>query len=667
MSLWSSQGALLGRTSASVQPEDVLTSDLQTLLGSSLLAQARAVTVDYFGVFRTLAAQAVLLNFAHGGSVDAQLLEDEEFWSNELNAVWWTPVGAAARIAIFNTSSNEQTVSWSSKGEESTSVSVPALGVVWETPSPAETQAGIGSFHISTDGANGTIRALGFVATPDGSYVNTLRFLDPGASLSDSLYATGLSFPGPSYSLVLHNVSPSPIQVAGKAFFRSKNGSTPPPVDLRPLTLPGLGSAQVRLEDSLQAGLEDVTAVKLTSFSGRATLIAGLSILYPGSPGLSASVPFRDVTTEESATGGYPWRIDGDYTTTVYLTNATSEDKTIVARVAAAGQTDYVLNPKQLQAGETALFNLRAMHDSSTPDQNGKAFPNLSAGQFIWSIAATQNDEGGILGRAVMESRRENTLRSYSCFSCTCGAAISYLSSQGPSGNLTVNQEAAVYVFGNYTSRCGATQIPPRAPVTPSSWENYNPQFNIVDGNPSEVTAIESGIASLTAHYTANPITFNQGSCTYTQQDVTTTVNVTAGTLASQIPTYLPVVATTLSQPSSGCPAGTSGWDRAVTRQVQDQRSASISAPGQLMQEQLTLASDGMKAANGDFRIGYQNTNALGQISDEYAACGYACPSNPSAMTYVNQAINDTWNGGSYSMRTSSLAYGCKSVTVDGK
>ena len=80
----------------------------------------------------------------------------------------------------------------------------------------------------------------------------------------------------------------------------------------------------------------------------------------------------------------------------------------------------YWLAPKQLPAGASAVYDLRAIRDQQTPDREGQVLPaNVAGGQFRWSVQKTPGSEQARLnGRSELISVTGQTTRSYSCGQC---------------------------------------------------------------------------------------------------------------------------------------------------------------------------------------------------------------------------------------------------------
>jgi len=114
-------------------------------------------------------------------------------------------------------------------------------------------------------------------------------------------------------------------------------------------------------------------------------------------------------------TGSYPWKIDNDFTTIVYITNISDQKAEFVGEVNYQGG-HVVLEPRKLNPHETAVFDLRDFRDSQESDSLGnKLPPDVSLGQFKWAVKGITNGKLLLVGRAEMVSRSEAVSSSYSC------------------------------------------------------------------------------------------------------------------------------------------------------------------------------------------------------------------------------------------------------------
>ncbi len=528
-SFWDLAGREISTIPIQMQPQAISAFDFAAQLNGAAIDTVRSVSVSYYGVFRSLASQITLSGYESGASSDATLYEDQEYYTPSLNSVWWAPPNSKAYISVSNSSTGPETVSFVVNGVARL-LNLPSRGsYLAELPAP-DNQDHLASAAISSSAANGVIRATGFVALPGGSYISTVRFVDPGVLLSGSLAATGLSLKENQYVLAVKNLKAVSESITPTLFFHAPGM---PPASLAPVTLAPGQVSSISVSSS-ETPVSDVVAVKLSSSGGAGSFLASLSTMPDSKLQLAASPPFRDVQTEESGTGGYPWRLDGDFETHVYITNTTSEPKIVFARITAANQPDYVPGATQLAPGQTAEYDLRALRDQHISDSLGNTMsPNVTTGQFIWGLQAQATDDHGVLGRASMISATQKTLRSYSCYSCSCSYALSQISMIIPDPSINPNDFQNVSTLGYYSSPCAGTSVPPNSPITPG-YNSYDAaMITMANGNPATMHAVGAGYSGLQASSGGGQILFNQGSCVYQSENLTSSGSVT---IADQTP-----------------------------------------------------------------------------------------------------------------------------------
>lgn len=104
-----------------------------------------------------------------------------------------------------------------------------------------------------------------------------------------------------------------------------------------------------------------------------------------------------------------------NFTTVVYITNISDQEAQFVGEVNSHG-TKVALDPRKLRPGETAVFDMQKFRDEQTADGSGnKLSPDVTQGQFKWSIFGVTNGKLLLIGRAEMVSRSQNISSSYSC------------------------------------------------------------------------------------------------------------------------------------------------------------------------------------------------------------------------------------------------------------
>jgi hypothetical protein len=109
-----------------------------------------------------------------------------------------------------------------------------------------------------------------------------------------------------------------------------------------------------------------------------------------------------------------------------------------------------------------------------------------------------------------------------------------------------------------------------------------------------------------------------------------------------------------------GAPAGSAGYVRWVTLQLQDSAGQGILRSGVTVADTITTPPNnafGMGTATGSFA-----TDSSGEWPDEYYVCTTACPGSTATVTG-----SQSWTANSMQMgHVNSVVYSCTSITIDG-
>jgi hypothetical protein len=194
-------------------------------------------------------------------------------------------------------------------------------------------------------------------------------------------------------------------------------------------------------------------SVKVSSSGQAGSLIGELAIARADGSFVS-DIPLRDSGPVRKATGSYPWRLDGDYNTIVTVTNVIDSVAKFQAWINYPGGS-YQFTARELQAGETATFDLRKLRDLGVKDVKGHSLPTyVLGGQFRWSIAQG-GGETKLNGRAEIASVKANRRSSYSCEVC-CPNSFMYGSLVANSLSMEVGDTSATTVWGSYQDCYGS-------------------------------------------------------------------------------------------------------------------------------------------------------------------------------------------------------------------
>jgi hypothetical protein len=353
-----------------------------------------------------------------GGSIDETFNVLEEPGSDTREAVWWMPRKSTAVLALGNSSGNAARANIEFSRGESEEVDIPAGKTRFVRRHATGNQARIESVKIVTQGDAGAIRLAGFIAGDDESFASSIRFYDTKKTAQPNLYALNLRLSQTTPRIVLKNTSDA--TVTAKPIFLTSNGNEDNPVELpsralAPHEVVDLELSGLRAASASRSDLDSV-GVRIENSGAPGSLI-GAAYSTDHTTGLTYDVPLRDTGPSRNRTGSYPWRIDGDYSTIVSVSNAGNQPAAFQVEIRYA-DGPYSIRPRQLKPGETAYFDLRKLRDEQTPDRTGKTLPlTLDRGQFHWSVVATPGG-GQIVGRAEVRGRSAHVVSSYSCPTC---------------------------------------------------------------------------------------------------------------------------------------------------------------------------------------------------------------------------------------------------------
>lgn len=183
------------------------------------------------------------------------------------------------------------------------------------------------------------------------------------------------------------------------------------PGEIKELDLQSLQTAAANRNDL------DQVSVNIENSGASGSLIGALYSTNQ-TTGVVYDVPLRDSGVMRNSTGAYPWRVDDDYKTVVSITNVGDETTQFNVAIHYNGG-QYLVNPRDLAAGQTATFNLKQIRDGQIPDSHGNVIPlTVTSGQFRWSLIQKSPGSPHLIGRSEVVSRSGRVSISYSCPMC---------------------------------------------------------------------------------------------------------------------------------------------------------------------------------------------------------------------------------------------------------
>lgn len=434
-----------------LQPSEIRFVDTKSLIPAEYRQQRRwgGMSLSYTGQYMEAWAQLTLHGIDGGGSANVLFSVLNDVRSNAQAAVWWVPQDGEAAIAMGNSSGERIRAMLEFSDGESRNVELApfATEIVRRRADGRGGRANLNgkgeSIIINSTGVAGSLIARGIVGSADGKFTGSIRFYDTQNVFQSNLYATNFRLKDVVPHVLLRNTAASAISVRPR--FLPEAGASGNPVELPTMKLEPNETAEVNLD------------VLMTAIAGRPDLAAvGVQIINSGVPGsLIGSlygtdkktgavydVPLRDSGAIRNSAGGYPVRLDGDYSTIVSITNASEVATEFTAQVNYEGGP-YLLHTYKLSAGETTIIDFRKIRDEQIPDWKGHTLPqSFTRGQFRWGIHGGGSD-ARLLGRAEVISKSEHVSSSYSC-GVICPASYAY--SNLNIGSVLVDGFEAMYV-----------------------------------------------------------------------------------------------------------------------------------------------------------------------------------------------------------------------------
>jgi hypothetical protein len=468
-------GAAYTGANITLQPGEVRWISLTELNAPTQrkLVSNEAVELAYLGHMLEVGAQITLFRRGNAGTIDVPFNGGMDYHSNVQEAVWASPIGAAAHLSVANSTDRyvAATVSHSS-GD------VPIELGPFATQTlvlRSRSTVGVDSARIDSRGAVGAIRATGFVEVRQ-RIVSGIRFYDPSVATQPVLFASNVQAFDALPTIVLKNTTGSSITATTTILPLEEEHA---PLSIGTTTLGPYAASAVDFEPLRKASTQRPelgrVSVKVTSSGPVGSLIGALSL--SGSQGSMASdIPLRDPGHIRQATGSYPWRLDDDYDTIVSITNVADSGATFHAWINYAGGT-YWFEARDLAAGATALFDIRKIRDNRVADKEGSVLPSsIHNGQFRWSIVKAAG-QTKLNGRAEIVSSQSNRRTSYSCSVCCPNSYLSgYLYPSGLS--VPVDYTGDTTVMENFKDYYGG--FAGNYPVNPSEWWVGNPSVTHV-------------------------------------------------------------------------------------------------------------------------------------------------------------------------------------------
>jgi hypothetical protein len=367
------------------------------------------VSLTYHGIPREMWAQLRFMGVNGGVNVDEFFVVKAENRSDVQQAVWWTPPESTSVIALGNVTNmpSGATLTFGNGGVHN--VQLPPNGTEIIRHQNANS---VESVDIRITGMPGSIIPTGVITAKNG-FNSVIRFYDTKNTKQPHLFANGLRLGAVTPHMVLKNTGELPL-VARPTVISAAGVAAIEPILLPAVSLNGGEVREIDLSTLVNKQGFDVISMKVSNSGSPGTLIGSIHAIE-NETGISYDTPLRDTGPVRAMTGSYPWTISNDFRTIVYVTNVSDQEAEFVGEINYRGGK-AVVDPRKLQPGETATFDMRQIRAAGYRDSDGNQVPRtVSQGQFKWSVRGVTNGKHLLTGRAEMVSRFQQVSTSYSC------------------------------------------------------------------------------------------------------------------------------------------------------------------------------------------------------------------------------------------------------------
>lgn len=503
-----------------------------------------SIQVFHLGPNLVIGAQVYLEDDAHSLAFEEKFAEPSTFHSSQLRGVWWLPTQKGeVLLALSNTSDSAVTATARADGQRPT-----RDGSATVELSPHETRllnvqedlfgndhgamSRLGGISVEHNGPAGALLARGFAQEASKGYSLAVQFADPQGAKSSAYQGAGLRLGvagGEALTpvVVAYNASTEEATVTGRMPYATGDGGTAE-VSLPEVRLSPGESREIDVAGAMRdAGVPaDISAAGLEFDYSTEPGSVQMTALSVGASGNQLfRVPMWDVPAQRSATGGYPWRIEGNSSTFVYLKNTTNQPQDYTFQMSYEGGF-YVMGLKTIGAHQTITLDVRALRDRQVPDVYGKTIPlTAGRGQIVWSVHGT--DGLAMIGRSEQVDEVRGVSSSYACQYC-CPNSFDH-AGLSPETSWAIGVGATKQFVAYETDHnCYGNPMMPHPVTYGVTWTSANTSAATIDSS-GVATGVAPGSSGIYARWTATTWTSYVYGCfstSYTIQSPTTTLNV---------------------------------------------------------------------------------------------------------------------------------------------
>ena len=405
-----------------MQPSEMRFVTIESLIPAEHRGQHLwgGMSLSYTGRTLEMWAQVTLRGLNGIGSADVTFSILTGRGTDTQEAVWYMPNGNSTAILALGNSSNapiQTRLQYSNGNIQDVSIAPFATRYI-------RRQNG-NSVKLTTTGAVGSLKATGFVTNNSQNFTSGIRFYETQSVVQPNLFASNFKVKNHTSHLLLKNTSAA--SVTAQARFSPTTG-TGNAIELPSVIINAGEIVELNLQPLVSANASRIdlnsVSVQITNNGAAGSLIGALYSTNRTTT-ITQDIPLRDSGRLRNSTGAYPWRLDDDYSSIVYINNVGSETAQFTAKIYYAGGS-YMLATQQLAAGATASFDIKRLRDNRVPDRNGNIIPaTATVGQFAWSMLHI-TDGTKLIGRSEVVSRSQKVSSSYSCPICCPNSGPSF-------------------------------------------------------------------------------------------------------------------------------------------------------------------------------------------------------------------------------------------------
>lgn len=341
------------------------------------------------------------------------------------------------------------------------------------------------------------------VSDANDGYSSVANFTDPTTALSSKFNGGGLRIGAIGSDqlnpiVVARNIGTITTTISGQIPYTDASGN------VQFVTVP---ATQIDAGKSKSINLKP--AIQAANVPPSVTF-AGINLEYSTAPGtvlmnaLSVSqsgqqvfqVPLLDPDRLPSSAGGFPWKVDGNYTTVIFIKNESNQPKKYNANLTYNGGS-YSLGVREVKPWQTVMIDFKQLRDSQTPDSIGQVIPiNIGTGQLSWSMFGADNKH--MSGRSEQVNTVTGIASTYACYNC-CPDNYHSTGQTFPAYFETAPGGGTRYLIGAESVNCYGGRTGTLA-FYGYGWFSSNTGIGTID-NDGESLAIAPGVVDFTGSF----------------------------------------------------------------------------------------------------------------------------------------------------------------------